>query len=431
VARIGPRRYTCPGNLFSRLEDSMPESPAVAESPQIVSNRRTALVAVAILGLAIPTLFQLILDVPEETRDATAIWFAASGAVGAILPFLYWSPYRALGLVPLAALAWLAAVGHGVYWHEWPAWAHGAFLFLVVGALRRGHRGRRSLGIVAEIPVVLGLVLAGMGIAAGTREFGRPSHAAEWFVLGASVALVGWTWARLFRPLFELCIEPPLWLSYRIYGRGPGLADFPRTGPCLVIANHACWLDPIFLAKLLPRPTTPMMTARFYDLPIIRRLMVAFGVIRVPEKALKKDAPEIQEAIAALDRGECVVIFPEGYLRRTEDRPLRRFGQGVWQILKARPNTPVFAAWIEGGWGSYTSYFNGKPTKNKKKDFRRPLGVGMSAAAAVPAEHLEGHLDTRIYLMNLVSAARKHLGLEPLPPFDLPARADEADDDGE
>ena len=105
-----------------------------------------------------------------------------------------------------------------------------------------------------------------------------------------------------------------------------------------------------------------------------------FGVIRVPEKALKKDAPEIQEAIAALDRGECVVIFPEGYLRRTEDRPLRRFGQGVWQILKARPSTPVFATWIEGGWGSYTSYFNGPPTKNKKKDYRRPIGVGMSAA---------------------------------------------------
>ena len=56
------------------------------------------------------------------------------------------------------------------------------------------------------------------------------------------------------------------------------------------------------------------------------------------------------------------MVFPEGYLRRTEDRPLRRFGQGVWQILKARPDTPVFTAWIEGNWGSYTSYANGPPT---------------------------------------------------------------------
>jgi 1-acyl-sn-glycerol-3-phosphate acyltransferase len=172
-----------------------------------------------------------------------------------------------------------------------------------------------------------------------------------------------------------------------------------------------------------------MMTSRFYDLPVMRRLMVVFSVIRVPEKALKKDAPEIQEAIAALDRGECVVVFPEGYLRRTEDRPLRRFGQGVWQILKARPNTPVFAAWIEGGWGSYTSYANGPPTKNKKKDFRRPIGIGVSAAVTVPPDLLEEHIRTRLHLMNLVSEARKHLGLELLPPFALPEKAD--DNEGE
>ena len=218
---------------------------------------------------------------------------------------------------------------------------------------------------------------------------------------------------------------------YRIRGAGPGLTDFPKTGPCLVIANHACWLDPIFLAAVLPRPITPMMTAKFYDLPILRRLMVKFGVIRVPEKALKKDAPEIQEAVAALDRGECVVIFPEGYLRRTEDRPLRRFGQGVWQILKARPNTPVFAAWIEGGWGSYTSYFNGRPTKNKKRDFWRRIGVAMSAAVTIPTAELAEHLRTRIHLMNLVAEARKHLGLDPLPRFEIPTKADDAEDESE
>ena len=136
-----------------------------------------------------------------------------------------------------------------------------------------------------------------------------------------------------------------------------------------------------------------MMTGRIYDVRAIRPLMIRFGVIRVPEKSFKKDAPEIREAIAALDRGECVVIFPEGYLRRTEERLLRRFGQGIWQILQARPETPVFACWIEGGWGSYTSYFNGPPTKNKsKKDVRRPIVVGVSESATVPADVLAEHL---------------------------------------
>src|SRR5262249_363652 len=163
---------------------------------------------------------------------------------------------------------------------------------------------------------------------------------------------------RLFRPLFEMSCEPILWLMYRVEGRGPGLANFPRTGPCLVLANHACWLDPLFLAKVLPRPVTPMMTARFYDLPLIRRPLAAS---RGPGKAVRKDPRDVRGGSAAPDRGGCGVVFPEGSLRRSEDRILRRFGQGIWQTLQARPDTPVFACWIDGAWGSYTSYCNGRP----------------------------------------------------------------------
>ncbi len=400
----------------------MPEPSA--ESPQLVHERRTALGAITLVCLALPTVALLVLDVPNDARPACAAWLAGTALAAAALVPLYWAPYRALGLVPCAAVAWVAATAHGVYWHEWPGWAHGAPVGLIVGALARARRGSEAPW---EPAILLGAVGLGCGIVWAFVQRGRPFQHAEWFCLGITLVLTVWTWARFFRPLFELASEPVLWLMYRVRGSGPGLADLPRTGPCLIIANHACWLDPLFLAKVTPRPLTPMMTSRFYDMPVIRRLMVAFGVIRVPEKVLKKDAPEIQEAITALDRGECVVVFPEGYLRRTEDRPLRRFGQGVWQILKARPGTPVFAAWIEGGWGSYTSYANGPPTKNKKKDVRRPISVGVSAAAVATPDVLEEHLRTRTHLMNLVSDARKHLGLAPLPPFALPARADEND----
>lgn len=102
---------------------------------------------------------------------------------------------------------------------------------------------------------------------------------------------------------------------------------------------------------------------------------------------------------------------------------------GVWQILQTRPSTPVFACWIEGGWGSYTSYSKGPPTKNKKPDFRRPLGVGVATAITVPAEILDDHLRTRFHLMNLVVAARKHLGLSPLPSYELPHKEDEKADE--
>lgn len=128
---------------------------------------------------------------------------------------------------------------------------------------------------------------------------------------------------------------------------------------------------------------------------------------------------------SALDDGKCLILFPESFLRRKEEVPLRRFGRGIWEILKARPETPVACCWIEGAWGSYSSFWNGPPTKNKIKERRRPISIGMSAPVTVPAEKLQQHLATRIGLMNEVSAARSFLGLPPFPPFELPAKDDE------
>lgn len=406
----------------------MPET----DWPQVRRDRLTALVTAVLLCLALPCVVLLVYDVPGDpvTRREPLYWLVGSALVGAVMPLLFWAPYRVLGLVPLAATGWLAAAFYGVSSSppgNWPGWAHGLAVGVIVGALARGRRGPEP---VEENYYLIAAVLVGAAIAWGFVTAGRPFVWAGFFVLAVAAVVAVRSWFRFFRPLFEIACEPVVWVMYRIRGCGPGLANFPRTGPCIVIANHACWLDPLFLAKVLPRPVTPMMTARFYDLPVIRTLMVAFGVIRVPEKAIKKDTPEIQEAITALDRGECVVIFPEGYLRRSEDRPLRRFGQGIWQILQARPHTPVYACWIEGAWGSYTSYFNGRPTKNKRPDFRRLIQIGVSATASVPPEVMAEHLPTRIHLMNRVIAARELIGLPALPAFELHAKEDEVDEVG-
>ncbi len=397
------------------------------DSPQLRQERIAGVVAVAAICLAVPSVILLIVDaaIPGTDRRIPAYEFVAAAIVGFLLPFLYNSTNRAPGFAAYAAFAWLVALIVGIVSGNWPGWAHGLPLGLIVGSITRGVRGPapRSGTFVLLTAAIGGALLAWFFT---SRD--QPYDAVAYVLLALAVFLIVWICTQLFRSLLEVSLEPAVGLMYRIRSRGPGLKDFPRTGPCLVLANHACWFDPIFLGKDVPRPITPMMTARFYDLPVIRWVMVAFGVIRVPEKAIKKNAPEIQEAIAALDRGECVVVYPEGYLRRTEEQPLRRFGQGVWQILKARPDTPVFAFWIEGGWGSYTSYYNGPPTKNKWPDFRRRIDVGISAPVLLPAEVLTDNLPTRIFLMNLVAQARLHLGLPALAPFELPHRSDDADD---
>src|SRR5687768_15371470 len=140
----------------------MSEVPAGAESPQLVRNRLTALGAAAIVCLALPTVALLVLDAPGEGRRTSAIWLGAGAIGGALVPFVYYAPYRALGIAPLASVAWLAAAAHGAYWHEWPAWAHGAPLGLVVGALARGRRGTEP---AAEAAMPFAFTLVGAWIA--------------------------------------------------------------------------------------------------------------------------------------------------------------------------------------------------------------------------------------------------------------------------
>ncbi len=222
------------------------------------------------------------------------------------------------------------------------------------------------------------------------------------------------------RPFVEFVSERIVSWWYSVRAEGAGLNDFPMSGPCLVIANHGCWFDPLFIAKVLHRPVTPIMTQHFYDKWYLKPLLkYIFRVIVVPEKSVRHEAPELEQAVAALDRGECVMIFPEGYLQRKAEQPLRRFGQGIWHILAARPDTPVVACWVENGWGSYVSYFNGPPTKNKPFDWFREITVGIRKPIVLPAVLLKDGLATRFELMGHVALARQELNL-PAPEFTPP-----------
>ena len=356
-------------------------------------------------------------DPSFSLSDISAIGALLGGFSGAF----YWNGFRGLGSLPYC-LSCGSFFGLWALCDGWNCVSASTASFVIAWGWLRAilyiDRFHRNSGMV--LPTLFASMIA-LGLAAGNPGKGWQPIPVHWYVsLTGLLALLSWLF--LLRPAIELGCEPIIRLQYRIRSVGPGVQQIPTHGPSIVIANHACWFDPFFLALLLPRPITPMMTSDFYDLPVARWLLKrVFHAIRVPEKSLKQDIPdEIREAIAALDRGECVVIFPEGMLRRSEEKPLKRFGRGVWQILAARPHTPVFACWIEGGWRSYCSYFNGPPTKNKRPDFRRRIAVAVPAPITVDAETLSKHLTTRIALMNAVLESRKLLDLPEVPAFDLP-----------
>jgi 1-acyl-sn-glycerol-3-phosphate acyltransferase len=402
-------------------------SPAVRHVPDR-SHRAADRLLPPLAALAAVALCLFLGTSPEQRLPRVLVFFG-SWLVGLLLPRLFRYPSRVQGFAPYATTiaAGVAIVAEAM--GDWTLTSIGLFCGLegiAVGSVLR-YRDRfraeyRHFLSAAGIAVLLMLGIAGVFLVLGPSL----GDVYRWALLVLAIATALAAWVTILRQAFEIAAEPPMWLMFRVSVAGPGLKDFPLTGPALVIANHASWLDPLLVAKIVPRQVTAMMTARFYDLPLIRPLVArVLHIIRVREVAVRREAPEVQEAIAALDAGKCVIIFPEGYLRRKEEQLLRRFGQGIWQILKARPGTPVVALWIEGVWGSYLSYKDGPPRKNKKFDIRRPIRIGVSTAETVPADILDDGLSTRLYLMNKVLDQRQHLGLPGVPPMELPKKEED------
>jgi 1-acyl-sn-glycerol-3-phosphate acyltransferase len=232
------------------------------------------------------------------------------------------------------------------------------------------------------------------------------------FLLMLEIAGAVVAWRILLPPALELLVELLLWPVYRVHARGPGAGRVPLSGPLIVVANHSSYFDPFWVAKLMPRRLTPLMTSRFFDLPVIRWLMTHIvGAIRVPQVRYRREAPELRDAAAVLRQGGCLLMFPEAILRRKEVPILRTFGRGVWQLLRERPQTPVLVLWIEGGWGSWASYKGGPPMRRKRLDFWRHIHIGMHEPEVLDAEVLADHRTTRRHLMRRCLEARRYLGL--------------------
>jgi 1-acyl-sn-glycerol-3-phosphate acyltransferase len=342
--------------------------------------------------------------------------------LGTLLAGTQKHPYRRVGLAPLAgvglagALIWCVLSTHSFG----PGLLLGVMAGLAIAPFRTAYQTSlpdeiRARGLaLGHVLAASAIVMAGLAAAFGFRNGQISPDSALWVLAALTVVAslaAGILWRREFiEQVSEIVLAP----IYRVHGHGPGLKQFPARGPFLVIANHAAWFDPLWLGKIIPRPIYPMMTSRFYDLPVIRWLMKSVvHAIRVPEATFRRQAPELKEAVAVLDRGDCLVIFPEGNMKRKDELALRQFGQGVWRILQERPQTPVMACWIDGGWKSFISYWNGLPTKNKRMDFWRPINIGFGPLQTLPSEVLADNRSSRSFLMQACLNSRQYLGLPP------------------
>lgn len=100
-----------------------------------------------------------------------------------------------------------------------------------------------------------------------------------------------------------------------------GAENIPRDGGVILAVNHISWADPLTLAHFvydtgrLPRF---LAKSEVFKAPFVGRVVT--GAKQIPVLRHTADAAQaLGAAIDAVNRGECVVIYPEGTVTRDPD----------------------------------------------------------------------------------------------------------------
>src|SRR5215472_2394760 len=133
-------------------------------------------------------------------------------------------------------------------------------------------------------------------------------------------------------------------------GRWAGCA--PSDGTRIYIANHTSHADfPLILAALpahLRERTSVVAAAEYWRGGKVRRY-VAEQVFRTI--LLQRDHVALNQyaqMIAALDRGESLILFPEG--TRGSGQHLQPFRCGIYHLARARPQVEIVPVWIDNAY---------------------------------------------------------------------------------
>ncbi|HSN19084.1 MAG TPA: AMP-binding protein, partial [Usitatibacter sp.] len=95
-----------------------------------------------------------------------------------------------------------------------------------------------------------------------------------------------------------------------------GLAHIPATGPAILVANHASYVDSPLLLALLPRRVRFVAKRELAANPVTRRVLGAAGAVFIERFDVERGAEDARRLVALAAGGEALVFFAEGTFTR-------------------------------------------------------------------------------------------------------------------
>jgi 1-acyl-sn-glycerol-3-phosphate acyltransferase len=134
---------------------------------------------------------------------------------------------------------------------------------------------------------------------------------------------------------------PAFTIAFRL--KTQGREHLPHSGPAILAANHASFLDPILISICVRRPVQFLVAHDFYRDPRLHRLLRWLGAIPVGGDAgMIRSFRHIGRAIR---RGSLVGIFPEGGI--TRDGAMKPFRAGA-AVLALKTGIPLVPIHVDG-----------------------------------------------------------------------------------
>jgi acyl-[acyl-carrier-protein]-phospholipid O-acyltransferase / long-chain-fatty-acid--[acyl-carrier-protein] ligase len=132
-----------------------------------------------------------------------------------------------------------------------------------------------------------------------------------------------------------------------------GRERLPQEG-FLLLPNHITWVDAIVLSLACRRPIRFIIDEGVYQNRVLNPFFNAIGCIPITTRKAK-DA--MRDAIARIQAGEIVCLFPEGELSRSGS--LLRLRRG-YEIIARQAEAPVVPVYLDQLWGSIFSFQGGR-----------------------------------------------------------------------